>query len=354
MRLDMTILVGSQVTRRQMRLILDTLRRSGCEPFVVKTASRFAVGVRHEARSLHGLRIESLPGVERVLSSSLQYPLASRECHPGGTVVDVSGVRVGGREFVVFAGPCAVEDERTLLQTAVAVERAGARVLRGGAFKPRTSPYSFQGLGRRGLRLLSKARQETGLRICTEVLDTRDVGLVAEHADVLQIGSRNMSNFSLLKSVGRAGRPVLLKRGMSAKVGDLLRAAEYVLCGGNPHVILCERGLVSFDVVTRNVLDVACVPVVKALSHLPIIVDPSHAAGFSEYVAPLARAAIAVGGDGLIVEVHPCPERALCDGRQSITTDQFRELMRELAALGGPLGRTIGPAADGPGEVRSW
>lgn len=269
------------------------------------------------------------------------YPLASRGTDSAPRVVDVDGVQFGGKEFVVIAGPCAVENEKQLMAAAEAVCRAGARVLRGGAFKPRTSPYSFQGLGKAGLELLAKARRATGLKIVTEVTSSETLGPVCEVADILQIGSRNMSNFALLKDVGRSGKPVLLKRGMAAKVSEFLMAAEYILAEGNPNVILCERGVVTFDTVTRNLFDIGAVPVIKALSHLPIIVDPSHAAGHREYITALSRAGLAVGADGLILEVHPHPDDALCDGPQSITTQHFADLMAELAPLALAMGRSL-------------
>jgi 3-deoxy-7-phosphoheptulonate synthase len=337
----MTILVDSSATRQQLRRILDTLRQNGWDPFVVNEPTKRIVGTKQSESTLAVPPLEHLPGVQRVLRSSTQFPLASRECHPESTFVDVDGVKVGGKEFVVIAGPCAVESEEVLLETARAVRKAGAKILRGGAFKPRTSPYAFQGLGKQGLKLLAKAREETGLKICTEVMDTADIGLVSQYADILQVGSRNMTNYALLRKVGRTKIPVLLKRGMSAKINEFLLAAEYILSNGNPNVILCERGIVGFDVATRNILDLACVPVVKELSHLPIIIDPSHGTGYSQYIAPLSKAALAVGADGLLIEVHPRPERALCDGQQSMGTGQFAAMMKELAALAVPLGRTV-------------
>jgi len=337
----MTILVSSSATKQQLRRIVETLKRSGWDPFVVNEPTTRIVGMNNSRSPLTAPPLEDLPGVEKVVHSSTQFPLASRECHPESTVVDVDGVKVGGQEFVVIAGPCAVENEDVLLETARLVRKGGAKILRGGAFKPRTSPYAFQGLGKQGLKLLARAREETGLKICTEVMDTADIGLVAEYADILQIGSRNMANYALLRKIGRTKKPVLLKRGMSAKVSEFLLAAEYVLSNGNPNVILCERGIVGFDVATRNILDLACVPVVKSLSHLPILIDPSHGTGYRQYIAPLSKAALAVGGDGLLIEVHPRPESAWCDGQQSMGTDQFATLMKELATLAVPLGRTI-------------
>lgn len=246
------------------------------------------------------------------------------------TVVRIDDLEIGGDEFVIMAGPCSVENERQILSTAEFVSRNGARILRGGAYKPRTSPYAFQGLGIEGLKLLRKASQETGLAIVTEVMSETDVDVVAEYADIMQIGSRSMENYSLLEAVGRCGRPVLLKRGMCAKIEDFLRSAQYIVESGNPDVILCERGIRTFETATRNTFDIAAVPVLKAVCHLPVIVDPSHAAGVRELVPIFARAAVTVGADGLIVEVHPAPEKALSDGDQSLTFDLFRDMMQDL------------------------
>jgi 3-deoxy-7-phosphoheptulonate synthase len=337
----MTILVHSSANRQQIRRIVDALKKSGWDPFVVSDPTTRIVGLNRTKGTLPAPPLEGLPGVGQIFQTQCQFPLASRECNRENTVVDVDGVKVGGREFVVIAGPCAVESREVLYETARAVWKAGAKILRGGAFKPRSSPYAFQGLGKKGLELLARARELTGLKICTEVVDTGDLSLVSDYADIIQVGSRNMCNFKLLKMLGKSRRPVLLKRGMSAKVREFLMAAEYVLAEGNPNVILCERGVVGFDSVTRNILDLACVPVVKALSHLPIVVDPSHATGYREYIAPLSRGALAVGADGLLVEVHPRPDQALCDGRQSVTTDQFRSMMRDLSSLSKPLGRVL-------------
>jgi 3-deoxy-7-phosphoheptulonate synthase len=275
------------------------------------------------------------------------FKLASREFKPDDTVVRVSDdVEVGGNWIVVMAGPCAVENERDLIETAFAVKASGAQVLRGGAFKPRTSPYSFQGLGKDGLRLLAKARDASGLSVVTEVLSPDDVDLVSAFSDILQVGARNMQNFSLLHAVGESKKPVLLKRGMSATVEEWLMAAEYVLAGGNTQVILCERGIRTFETYTRNTMDVSSIPLVKQLSHLPVIADPSHGTGLRSLVPALARAAVAAGSDGLLVEVHPNPEKALSDGPQSLTLDEFRALMRDVSHVAGAVGRTTAvPAA---------
>jgi 3-deoxy-7-phosphoheptulonate synthase len=281
-------------------------------------------------------------GVAQVLYVSKPYKQVSREWRPENTVVEVApGVRFGGPEVPVIAGPCSVESEAQILAAARAVKAAGAVALRGGAYKPRSSPYAFQGLGRPGLELLAKAREETGLAIVTEALDEEGAHAVAEYADVVQIGARNMQNFSLLRTVGRLGRPVLLKRGMAATIQDLLLAAEYVLAAGNPNVILCERGVRGFDPATRNLFDLSAVPVVQKLTHLPIVADPSHGVGVRDHVPAMARAAIAAGADGLIIEVHPSPDRALSDGAQSLYPEQFARLMREVGVIAEAIGRRV-------------
>lgn len=259
-----------------------------------------------------------------------QFDLVIRRDNQPRTIVRVGDIEIGGGDFVVMAGPCSVESERQTLDTAEAVAKHGARILRGGAFKPRSSPYAFQGLGKEGLIILAKARELTGLAIVTEVMSECDVELVAEYADILQIGTRSMENYSLLEAVGRSGRPVLLKRGLTAKIEDLLRSAQLIVECGNPDVILCERGIRTFETATRNTFDIAAVPILNAVSHLPVVVDPSHAAGFREIVPILARASVAIGADGLIVEVHPAPDQAFSDGEQSLTFSGFREMMRDL------------------------
>lgn len=272
---------------------------------------------------------------------TLAYKKAGRHNNPTGTIIDVSGVKIGGQEVVIMAGPCAVESQDQLLKTAMAVLDLGGNILRGGAFKPRSSPYSFQGLEEEGLKLLKQARQQTGLPIITEVMDTRTVEMVCQYADVLQIGSRNMQNFPLLKEVGQCRKPVMLKRGMNATIDEYLQAAEYILAGGNENVILCERGIRSFETSYRNTMDLNAVPMLKKLSHLPVIVDPSHGTGHAWMVPDLAKAAVAVGADGLLVEVHNNPESALCDGPQSLTIDQFRLMMEDLKSLSKAIGRGL-------------
>jgi len=271
--------------------------------------------------------------VEKVMSVLKPYRLASREFHPENTTIDVDGVKIGGKKIVLMAGPCAVENRKQIITTAKIVKKEGAEILRGGAFKPRTSPYDFQGLGEDGLKLLAEARKLTGLKIVTEVMETEDVALVAQYADILQIGARNMQNFNLLKAVGKIDKPVLLKRGMSATLKEFLMSAEYIMSEGNHKVILCERGIRTFVEYTRNTLDLNIVPAIKKLSHLPIIVDPSHGTGEYEFVIPMSKAAIACGADGLIIEVHPNPEEAASDGDQSLMPKRFENLMREIKPI---------------------
>jgi 3-deoxy-7-phosphoheptulonate synthase len=287
------------------------------------------VGVGEVTSCLESL--EATPGVESAVRISAPYKFVSREFKKEKSAIKLNGLEVGGDEFIVMAGPCSVESEKQIMTTAEAVAAAGARVLRGGAFKPRTSPYDFQGMELEGLKLLRKAKVATGLAIVTEVMSDRDVDMVAEYADCMQVGARNMQNFSLLKALGGCGRPVLLKRGLSSTIKELLMSAEYILAHGNPNVLLCERGIRTFETATRNTCDIAAVPVLNEVTHLPVILDPSHATGKRSLVPPLCRAGVAVGADGIIVEVHPCPEKAVSDGAQSMTLDGFRAMMKDLA-----------------------
>jgi 3-deoxy-7-phosphoheptulonate synthase len=291
-------------------------------------------------------RFEGLPGVQEVIHVSKPYKQVSREWKNETTVVKLAGgVAIGGPDVVAMAGPCSVETERQIIEAAKAVREAGAVVLRGGAFKPRTSPYAFQGLGRPGLKLLAKAREETGLLICTEAMDPEGLGWVAEVADIVQLGARNMQNYSLLKAAGRAGKPVLLKRGISATLTELLLSAEYLLAEGNYDVMLCERGVRGFDPATRNIFDLTAIPLVQKLSHLPIVADPSHGVGLRDQVIPMARAAVAAGADGILVEVHPNPSAALSDGAQSLFPHQFAQLMREVRVIAEVVGRRVAEPA---------
>jgi 3-deoxy-7-phosphoheptulonate synthase len=287
-----------------------------------------AVGVGDVTACLESL--EAMPGVENAVRISAPYKFVSKEFQSRRTRIAVNGLEIGGDDFVVMAGPCSVESEKQIMETAEAVAGAGARILRGGAFKPRTSPYEFQGLEVEGLKLLRKAKEQTGLAIITEIMTDSDIEVVAEYADLFQVGARNMQNFALLKSLGRVKRPVLLKRGMSSTIRELLMSAEYIVAHGNPNVVLCERGIRTFETATRNTCDVAAVAVLNELTHLPVILDPSHATGKRSLVPPLARAAVAIGADGLLVEVHPCPEKAFSDGAQSLTIPQFRAMMEDL------------------------
>jgi 3-deoxy-7-phosphoheptulonate synthase len=324
--------------------IVEVLRLHGLKAQISQGEERTVIGVIGTGFPDDLLEtLEVLPGVDRVTRITRPYKLASRDFKPLNTVVDAGGQRIGGPEFVVMAGPCSVETRDQLLRTAVGVAGSGATLLRGGAFKPRTSPYAFQGLGENGLDLLEEGRQATGLPIITEVMEPAQVARVAESADVLQIGARNMQNFPLLKEIGRSEKPCMLKRGLSATIEEWLMAAEYVMHAGNPNVILCERGIRTFETATRNTLDLSAIPLVKRLSHLPVIADPSHGTGHRYLVQPMALAAAAAGADGLIIEVHPQPDSALSDGPQSLTLEDFAELMhtlgRVLEAVGRPLAR---------------
>ena len=297
------------------------------------------IGVVGDKKLLQDVPLEAMSGVEKVVAITSGYKLASRQFKPENSVIDVDGVQIGGNKLVVMAGPCAVESREQLLESAAIVKQAGATFLRGGAYKPRTSPYSFQGLEEQGLKFLAEAREVTGLKIVTEVVDPQSVTVVAEYADVLQIGARNMQNFQLLKTVGRAGKPVLLKRGIAATIEEWLNAAEYVMNEGNYKVMLCERGIRTFETATRNTLDLSAVAVLKNACHLPIIVDPSHGTGHWKLVRPMARAAVAAGADGLMIEVHPKPDEAMSDGMQSLTPENFTALMTEIDGIAKVMGR---------------
>ncbi len=340
----MIIVTVPGVTEAQLDHIRERVEALGARTHVSRGEHRVIVGCIGDETALREAALLSLPGVESVTPVLKPYKLVSREFVASPTVIpvgDAARATVGGAALTVIAGPCSVEGRDMLFATARSVREAGAVMLRGGAFKPRTSPYAFQGLGDEALRLLVEARAETGLPVVTEVMDTRQVEKVAAHVDMLQIGARNMQNFPLLSEVGRVDRPVLLKRGMSATVRELLMAAEYVMVQGNRQVILCERGIRTFETATRNTLDVAAIPVLKRETHLPVIVDPSHAAGHTELVAPLAFAAVAAGADGLMVEVHPCPEAALSDGDQSLTPQAFAALMGNLRPFARAVGRDV-------------
>jgi 3-deoxy-7-phosphoheptulonate synthase len=338
----MIIITRPDITDGELDHIRERVEAAGLHTHLSRGEHRTIIGCIGDEARLHEIPLRSLPGVEQVLPVLKPYKRASREFSVDRTIVRVGErASIGGESLAVIAGPCSVENRDMLLETAVAVRDAGASILRGGAFKPRSSPYSFQGLGREALRLLVEVRAQTGLPVVTEVLDTRDVDLVAEHADMLQVGARNMQNFALLAELGRVQRPVLLKRGMSATVSELLMAAEYIMAHGNSAVVLCERGIRTFERATRNTLDVSAIPVLKRETHLPVIVDPSHAGGDAELVAPLSFAGIAAGADGLIIEVHPDPETALSDGDQSLAPAAFVALMDRLGAFASAAGRTM-------------
>ena len=319
----MIIIMKDRASTEQITQMETRLKNLGFQTHPIVGEFKTIIGAIGDKRLVDMEALKTLPGVEDVVPIMKPYKLAGRELIKEKTQVNVSGVTIGGKRQVVFAGPCAIESEEQVVGIAKAVKASGASILRGGAFKPRTSPYSFKGLAKEGLEILKTAREETGLPIITEVMDTRDVELVSSYVDMLQIGARNMQNFSLLTEVGRTNKPVLLKRGLSARVEEWLMAAEYIMSEGNENVVLCERGITTFETATRNTVDIAAVAVVNELSHLPIIVDPSHATGHSKYVPCVARAAIAAGADGLMIEVHNDPQNAMCDGPQSITPGQF-------------------------------
>ena len=338
----MIIITRYDITDEELDHIRERVEAAGLHTHLSRGERRTIIGCIGDEAKLQEVPLRSLPGVEQVLPVLKPYKLASKEFSANETIVRVgANASIGSEVLTVIAGPCSVENRTMLHDAATAVLDAGAVALRGGAFKPRTSPYSFQGLGREALRILADVRRESGLPVVTEVLDTRQIELVAEHADMLQVGARNMQNFALLAELGRVQRPVLLKRGHSATIEELLMAAEYVMANGNRDVVLCERGIRTFERATRNTLDVSAVPVLKRETHLPVIVDPSHAGGVAELVAPLAFAAIAAGADGLIVEVHPDPARALSDGDQSLTPDAFAAMTGRLAAFAAAAGRSL-------------
>ncbi|HEX5817638.1 MAG TPA: 3-deoxy-7-phosphoheptulonate synthase [Gemmatimonadales bacterium] len=338
----MLVVMRHDASQEDVRRVVTTIEEMGYEARPMPGRQRTTVGLVGNDGRVDGARVQALPGVAEVIFVTKPYKQVSREWKPESTVVRLAnGITIGGPEVVMMAGPCSVESEAQIMASAEAVRAAGATILRGGAFKPRSSPYSFQGLGSEALRLLAKVREATGLLIVTEAMDPDQVEEVADVADIVQIGARNMQNYTLLRRVGRCGKPVLLKRGMAATVQDLLLSAEYILAEGNPDVILCERGLRGFDTVTRNLFDVTAIPVVHHLSHLPIVADPSHGTGRRDLVPAMARASMAAGADGLIVEVHPEPERALSDGAQSLDPTQFATMMQELARIAEAIGRSI-------------
>jgi 3-deoxy-7-phosphoheptulonate synthase len=344
----MLVVMKHNASSQEIRDVVDMIQEMGYEARPIPGRQRTSVGLIGNDGQVEPNLFHSLPGVLEVIPVSHSYKQVSREWKEEDTIVSLhNGTRIGGTEVVLMAGPCAVENEDQIMGIARTLSRAGATVLRGGAFKPRTSPYSFQGLGVKGLELLAKAREETGMAIVTEAVDSDTADDVAEYADILQVGARNMQNYPLLRKVGKIGKPILLKRGLSATIEELLLAAEYVVAEGNPNVILCERGVRSFDTQTRNLLDLTAIPVVKSLSHLPIIADPSHGTGVRAKVIPMARAAIAAGADGLMVEVHPDPNHALSDGAQSLFPEQFQELLDQIRVIAKAIHREVTPPVEG-------
>jgi len=340
----MVVVMAPEATQSDVDTIVDLVRTAGGEAFVSRGVSRTIIGLVGDIDQFGALNLRSRAGVGDVVRISVPYKLVSREHHPSRSVIKVGGVPIGPDTMTVIAGPCTVETPEQTLTSALMAKAAGASMLRGGAFKPRTSPYAFQGLGEAGLRILADVRAETGLPVVTEVIDPASVDLVCSYADMLQVGTRSMQNFTLLQAVGSAGKPVLLKRGMNATIEEWLMAAEYIAQRGNLDIVLCERGIRTFETATRNTLDISAVPVAQRLSHLPVIVDPSHSGGRRDLVLPLSRAAVAVGADGIIVDVHPEPATALCDGDQALVDADIRELAAVMSTLPQLMGRTLSQA----------
>lgn len=337
----MIIVMSPASSQEDLAGVEEKIKTNGLTFHLSKGEDRTIVGVIGDKKKIANLEMNMMPGVEKTVRITEKYKLVSREFHPADTVVDVDGVKIGGEHLTVMAGPCAVESEDQLKEAARCVREGGAQFLRGGAFKPRTSPYDFQGLAEKGLKMLREAADENGLKVVTEIVDKDDMELIGTYADVYQVGARNMQNFQLLKALGKAKKPVMLKRGLSSTISEWLNAAEYIAAGGNENIIFCERGIRTYETFTRNTLDLSAVAAVKELSHLPIIVDPSHGTGRWQMVRPMARAAIAAGADGLIIEVHPHPEVALSDGNQSLTPKNFNRLMEEVKQIGALMGKAL-------------
>ena len=337
----MIIVMSPASSQEDLAGVEEKIKANGLTFHLSKGEDRTIVGVIGDKKKIANLEMNMMPGVEKTVRITEKYKLVSREFHPADTVIDVDGVKIGGEHLTVMAGPCAVESEDQLKEAARCVREGGAQFLRGGAFKPRTSPYDFQGLAEKGLKMLREAADENGLKVVTEIVDKDDMELIGTYADVYQVGARNMQNFQLLKALGKAKKPVMLKRGLSSTISEWLNAAEYIAAGGNENIILCERGIRTYETFTRNTLDLSAVAAVKELSHLPIIVDPSHGTGRWQMVRPMARAAIAAGADGLIIEVHPHPEVALSDGNQSLTPKNFNRLMEEVKQIGALMGKAL-------------
>ncbi len=340
----MMVIMSTEATEPQIDAVIEKINTLGFTPHTSKGAERTIIGVvGNHPINAQGVFVQ-MEGVDRILPISRPYKLASREFIPQNSTFPLDGVEIGGDGVVLIAGPCAVEDRNLLLENALACQEAGAHALRGGAFKPRTSPYAFQGLGEKALEMLAEVREITGMPVVTEAMSADQVPLVAKYADVIQIGARNMQNYNLLNAVGESQHPVLLKRGLSATIEELLMAAEYILSHGNRRVILCERGIRTFETSTRNTTDINAIPVLKSLTHLPVMLDPSHSTGQWQYVTPVARAAVAAGADGLIIEVHPNPEKALSDGGQSLKPEKFAELVRQIRGIAEAVGRNVPPS----------
>ncbi|MBC7229048.1 MAG: 3-deoxy-7-phosphoheptulonate synthase [Actinobacteria bacterium] len=337
----MIVVMSRDATREQIDAVLRKIEEFGLKTHPIYGVQKTVIGVIGDDKTKVVETMAGYPGVEQIIPILKPYKFASRETHPQDTVIEVRGARIGGERIAVMAGPCAVESREQILNAARLVKMAGGAVLRGGAFKPRTSPYSFQGLGEEGLRYLAEAREETGLPVVTELTDPRMIDLFCEYTDIIQVGARNMQNFVLLTEIGRSGHPVLLKRGPSAKIEDLLLAAEYIIKEGNRNIILCERGISTFETYTRNTLDLSAVAALKRLSHLPVVVDPSHSAGIANLVPAMSLAAVAAGADGLLVEIHPNPNAALCDGPQSLDFETFTGLMNRVRKVAQAVGRDL-------------
>jgi 3-deoxy-7-phosphoheptulonate synthase len=337
----MIVVMSPNATTEDLVNVVKKLESMNLRTHLSKGDERTIVGVIGDKKIIANLEMEMMAGVEKTVRITEKYKLVSRDFHPQDTIIDVDGVKIGGKEIIVMAGPCAVENLEQLREAASAVKKSGAKILRGGAYKPRTSPYDFQGLGVEGLKLLRQVADEFDMKVVTEVVDREDIAVMEEYADILQVGARNMQNFQMLKALGKSSKPIMLKRGLSATISEWLNAAEYIMAGGNENVMFCERGIRTYETFTRNTLDLSAVAAVKELSHLPIVVDPSHGTGRRPMVAPMARAAIAAGADALMIEVHPHPERALSDGNQSLTPEDFQKLMANLGEIAKAVGRTI-------------
>ncbi len=337
----MIVVMKKTATVKETAGVIRHIEELGLKPHISQGDEKTVIGAIGDERSIDKERLLGLEGVEAVIPILKPYKLASREFKPDATVVSLNGTKIGANTVTVMAGPCAVESYEQVREAAIAAKAAGARILRGGAFKPRTSPYAFQGLGRKGLEILARVRDEVGIPIVTECLSQDDVELVSDYADIIQIGARNMQNFSMLEKIGRQSRPVLLKRGLMSTIEELLMSAEYLLANGNYNVILCERGIRTFEKLTRNTADIAAIPALKTLTHLPVILDPSHATGERHLIPPVSLAGIAAGADGLIVEIHPYPDKALCDGYQSLTLEQFDAMMKQVKNISAAVGKTV-------------